>query len=634
MSGGGKRSFDDEVDALLAGGDGFDNEVDNLLRASGENLGKTQGRVPKANEVNQVTYLTQDAPPEPAHAPSPNGDPLIDDPLPSYGTGVNTGAPAPEEERPSFLRGLTEAILGSSPGAVLNAAAKNKPAMAAAAGLQNGVTMGLTQNMPGYRDFAEEQRSGAPAAYKAGDMAGAFLNPINEVGAGLKGAAGLARGAAQGFVQGATKNWSESDPEQPVTDRVINALTTGGQDAIGALAIDSVARGMGSTADAAAGLSHDIYNRARLGAAQVPAKVLDSFAVKRDLPNGRAAGNALVAENERLAPPNWIFPRNPDDIVEQYKMPLDDANAAINYDMMRAQAAGARLPPDPRLTAAQGLAQKGHAAEVSGGVNNEMAQPLFAARRQAMMGPNFRDPFALRDQRIKLDQAVFDTPNKGSPEDLASQAKLELANQYRGMGYDYAEQAGPDIAADYDAHNRAYEALSSFSGSARQASMSAATGGARAAGDSMGGNLWRAMGRIPGMDYAPDMIGNMAKPTTEAFSGLGSAADWLSKSSGAAAQPGVDVVQALMGGGKASAQDTNVQQVPNTSSRGDLAPQQYNDLFMKHQDAFQPWADKFAAIGDIDTNDDAFTAKFEYLYRTDPEFTRRVDMLTGDSYAR
>jgi hypothetical protein len=489
----------------------------------------------------------------------------------------------------------TEDLRGQGAGAILG-------------GLAEGYTLGAAKPMRAEQDEAPGVSALARLAGTLGNPLGALTSGVGSAWTGLGGWLGRAGvQGASGAAQSGIQAYNEGDPNDPERGaKAVRAGEIGG--AVGA--------GVSALGAPIAAAGQRLYDKARLAAVKLPPRALEQFADKRGLDVGAPAARQLVSEVEAASPPNLLVPRDAGAIRSQIRPELAGQNAAINGALGRAQAAGAQLPPNLNQQIAGDLRTQAFGAEgANAGANAGAANPLRAVAGQVDAANPVQTVGGVRAAKTAYyDQAYPDAPG-GTPESFMGQANKAAGDAYGGVLRDFVGQPGnPAIEQQFDNANRAYEALSTYGGPARQQSFRNAVGAGMNNGE--GNSIWSMLGRavtnIPGMDYVPDLAGNAIRPVV-------GTASWLSQNAGTAAAGGGDVAQTLMGRG----QQPRPQQGSDNARPFDAVkdPQRIDAMLHNPQTAMQlsQWKDALTAAANSD-DEARWEAGIEKLYRSDDEF--------------
>lgn len=603
MSGGKKRSIDDEIDGILSGSAGdIDSEIDSALTDPSQG-----GRVPPEQQ-------------QPSD-PSPR---VVDNPQASVRAGIPEQGPPPaqnqqvEPQSKDWITGaitsLADAFRAQEEGASAREDMRGNGAGAILGGLARGASLGTWNPL-------QDDQAAAPGVAKVAQVAGSFANPIAALTPGAQSIAGaIGLNAASGALQGGIQGYAEGDPNDP--QRAVKAL----KDAAVAGGVGGV---LGGAGEAVSGAGGALYNRMRLKAGNVGADDLAAFMGKRNMTDANAAGGQLVSEAEQLVPPNWLQPRSPNDIQMSMRAKQGELNSGVNDALTQAQAAGAQMPPNLKSVMAGDLRQQAQRG-IDASAGAPMAPALRGVAGELEGGAPLQSPQELRKLKQDYDARAFGNKASVSDENAALAAKA-AADQARGALQQYVG-VDPAIAAQYGAANRGYEALSPFSGGAQQQAIKNAVGqGMGAGGDGLMNKLGNYAGQAAGMEYWPDAAANAIRPVV-------GTADWLSQNAGTVVAQGrtasrQDIAQSLLNRGQRQApMQTSGGSQGMENSRGDLLGDNVWALMNgPNKLALQPFAAELAKGLDPDGADDRsrFNANVERLARTNPEFKKRVMPLIG-----
>lgn len=570
---------------------------------AGDTLPTTRGAVPK---VDAVIAQTRDVP-EPDDE-LPEGEMVVgpievirsDTPKDSAIAALAARAEQPKEE-PSWLGKAGAAVTGAL----------------------RGATFGATDFVPGGKAFNAEQREKAPAYFEGGDVVGSIASPVNFLpgGVGARMAVGAGSAALRSYADGGT-------PADMGVAATADAALTGGLGLVGKAA-KGIAGGLGNTATKARGAAYGVTED------------LISDQMSR-MGKGATADDALrqlVAEGERIAPPNRLIPQGPGTYAQKFSGEAKRINTGIDDELRAAQRAGAQLPANPRGQVARQLVQQADDA-AGGGFRADEAPALRQAAENVANGPQMADPLAVRAQKQGFDAKAYKGVAAGSPESLQGQANKAAADEYRAMLENYAAQGGR--GQQYAQLNQAYPVAAGLRDAAQgRAVGNAASGGA--AVPAIAALVGGALGGIPGALYgaggagarsavggvAADLGANVARMGSNVAGGVGAGFDATSRTLPPA-------IQALASRAPGNA----TQQPPPAASPSGSTPepQRYGAAQARRLSAIldtegdprttmlSPWTRELSTA----TDDMRMQAAIEKLMRTDPEFARRIGPLLND----
>jgi hypothetical protein len=508
----------------------------------------------------------------------------------------------------------------------------------ALSGFTHGATM-HADNLVGLRDANELGAERSPRAFAGAETVGSFVPSLAMGAAGLAGRAGSALssiGASglQGMVQGGVRGFSDSDPDADMTQRLQDAAT---QSETSGVTSAGVTAGLNAASGAAGSIRNGLgaaADKARTKAYGVSAPELQERAAESGT-SVRDAAAALVRAGEDMAPPNRVAPISAASYADRFRGAANGLNGEIVDSINAAKYGGAQMPADPRGQAVRGLDLAADRAYYGGtGEGGRLAGALGNEAAAAARGPQFTDPFAMRDQKIALDRSAF-KGEPGSDVSYAGQAAKEHADQYRGMLDDYMRQGPPEAYGNFSRASGQYgDAATLRDSTADLAAKQAAGGGLlpRLIGPAAGGAAGYMMGGIPGMtggaalgyaarnapaELGADFAANMARGGSNMAGAVSGGTNWLANQ----APTGVAVANELQTPKPSSTPPSaSEQQQAAQSSRGHMLPQQIAKALQTAPQVLGPYADQLSQAQDPEELD----ALIERLRRTDPKFETTI----------
>lgn len=519
---------------------------------------------------------------------------------------------------------LLAPISGALPGGALSHAANNPGLNAGVQGFAHGMTAGADQNIPAYGDFVRGERQdaqqAAPGPYRAGDALGSLMSPANLTG-------GVARQMGGAAIQGATRSFSDANPDRSVGDRAGEAGLAGLASAGVAGAVSGGAKLVGAGASAISSGARSVADRARNMGWGTPKDALEEFASQRGLaPND--ALRTFVGEGEKIAPPNAITPRSPGSYQPQFAAGQQDAGQRIGQSIADAQAEGvASMDPNARSTLLRRFDTERDAAMTSGVNREAYANALGKESEAVMRGPGFSTPQDLRQAKTAFGQNAY-----GSDPSIGEAASAQAADfgrsTVRDQLNDYMGQASPEIGQAFNQANRDYGVSSTLANATGARANAINTG----AGGGIGTGLVGQLGKmIPGGSLIPDAAANAGRAVQGATGAVGDAATGFGDNAPIGAMAGQQ-----MGDKSAALRDwfqqkgVRIEDVPQ-QSRGNLLGNAAQQLLQTDPQSLGQWQQEIAdAAGKGQEALNAVIVKLE----TDPQFRTgpmlKMQALTGE----
>lgn len=565
--------------------------------------------------------------PPPPTAPGPSEAP----PGPPEGAGEGF----PEDDRSVWERFVDTVRQAPLPGKM--AADPNTQALAG--GFAHGITAGTPRALPGalgegMRAIDDGARAGNPRLYAAADIGGSVAMPVH-----LPGGGGVARNiatqAAEGGAQGAVRAYSDADPEQDMGDRALEALATGGKDALtagvitgGMSGVDAVAGGLAKGMGAA---SRGLRTAAIGGTPGQFRKLADQRGLD-------FVESELGALPEQLGVTNTIKPQNASD----YARRLAETKATEGGRVDQALAdANDQLSPGfvdkDDLLARMGEAE---AAAQRGATGNRGARASAIGNvRDAMADQTIKTPADLAALKRTYEANAYPDALSGSAENAMGQAHKLGADVSRDQLRNAMDHTLPETQDAFNSGNQRFGQAAILEEMARNR----AAGNAAQTGPMMTGMLGAVGGGLGAMvgqgnlgmaalgaaaakpmfnmarDYGPDLGANVARLGERGMGAAAGGADWLSRNA-----PTGNLTAAL-GGQRPDAPDGDqaLEQMgadlakQQGEARGYLLPQAVKQAVQSGQ--LGPYTDMFAELDD----DADIAAQLQKLKASDETFRRQ-----------
>jgi hypothetical protein len=412
--------------------------------------------------------------------------------------------PQPMPQEQPWYANLLAPFSGALPGGAITHASQNPGLNAGVQGLAHGLTAGVDQNIPGYGDFARQERQGAaaesPRAYRAGDVAGAVLSPLN-FGRGYQGAVGNAA------VQGAARSFSDANPDIPFSDRAEAAAHAGADSAGAAAVIGAGAQLAGSGASVAARGAGWLADKARaaiFGNAAAFNRIAENQGLERmqqigQLPEQLGVTNRIVPQDAATYADRLIGSGR------QITGRAGEAGAQVRDAITEAETN--QLAPgfvDKPALIAQ-LQARQTAAANSGAGDAAAEAGAYGAVAQGMGNRTINTPSDLWRTKSFYDQRAYPDAVGGSPESFMGQAHQAAGNAARGQLRSIMSHALPETEQAYVQGSKDYGAAVTLGQLARQKAAQ------QDASFSKGNFISR---------YAPDAVANVATLGRDALSGV------------------------------------------------------------------------------------------------------------------
>jgi hypothetical protein len=509
--------------------------------------------------------------------------------------------PQPMPAKEPWYSGILAPFSNALPGGALAQSTHNPGLNALVQGFGHGLTAGADQNLPGYGDFAKEERrqaqEGAPGPFAAGDMLGSIANPLS---GGSRIGAQVGLGAAQGAIRG----FSDAAPGNAAHDTAVDAAVGGA-----APLVLSAAGGLTSLVGKGADKSANLLRNMAYGGSSADARRL---AAQRGY--DYVAEN-LAKEGEALVPPKLLSPKSAADYGEEFRGIAKGADFGADTAAAQAQAQGAGQFVDQRPIVA-GLRAKGDALNPlfpgEAAPHYANADRISNLARTPGAQPIDTVPELLKQRRAFDARVNYDAPS-GTDESFAGQANKATADLMRSQLYNAVDQASPAVKDAFRSNMKTSGTAHTIADMAERAG-AAQTMPNMPAKASILGTVAHGLGR----SYLPDFLATASRGIGNVASGFG---DALSQSAGAGA--------AVSAGG----QDAFRNPDPTRASRGQLLGSAAESLLLSNPIAFGKFQNDFrraADGGDIN----ALLGRLQQ----DPEFRTQVlpilEQMTTDQASR
>lgn len=525
--------------------------------------------------------------------------------------------PQPMPQEGHWYDDLLAPFSGALPGGALSHAANNPGLNAATQGVAHGLTAGVDQNIPGYGDYARQERAQAladnSAAFRTGDALGSAMNPANLTGS-------LARNVGGAAIQGAARTYSDADQNMPIAQRAL--LAVGGGAAAGALTLGAAgaARGLGWIGSKVAQGAQTVADRARNIGWGTPSGALEEFGAQRGLsPND--ALRTFVSEGEQIAPPNAVLPKGPGGYQPQFAAGQQRAGQQVGQSMADAQAEGiAQMDPNAQGTLLRRLDAEANNAMTAGVDREPYANALVRQGQAVQRGPAFNTPQDLRAAKTRFGDSAY-----GSSPEVGEAASKQAADFARGTVRDqlndYMGQASPEIAQAFDQSNKAYGVASTLNDATTSRANAINTG----AGGGIGGHgfVGRMMNMIPGGSLIPDAAANAGRGVQNVAAVFGAGARGAADAAGPAANSGIS--------GWLQSKGVSLENVPQ-QSRGNQLGDAAQQLLQTEPQALGQYQQQFqqaAQQGTSALNQLIIKLEREPDFRTGPML--RLQHMTGEN---
>ena len=525
-------------------------------------------------------------------------------------------------------------------------------------GATHGVTMGLADDLVGAvsPQTANEMRAADDFASKRSPTAYALSRDVaGYLPMFLTGGSSAATQLAAPVAQAGAEKFGNSDPNAPLAQRALDAYKSMGVASLLGGATHGVLNGLGA---GASGLGDSVESagvKARGAAYGLGKDEIAEQAKRMGTRDQDAALRALVAEGEKLSPPNAVWGKGAQTYSNDFAQGAKDINRGIDRSLEDASRAGAQLPPDIRGDVSAALYQQNLAKQRT--PQWREAPALADEARAVWRQPNPTTPDAVRALKQAYDANAFGAQG-GTPESYAELASKAAADQYRGILENYAAQGGPEIAGRYAAGNAEYPMAASLAQSAGDRANQAASsggwlppavgsalggaagwlGGGGPVGAALGASAGAMGGRQAGSalgQYGADFAANMAQPVSQLFTGVGQFSTALGQGAGMA---GRDLANALSNRASQQqlAQDRQQDQngpVGMGNTYGPSLGSRARQLLANPQTQadWEPYLDDLQqTVGDDGQMDQGkFDATVERLLRTNPDFRKTFGTRLG-----
>ena len=356
---------------------------------------------------------------------------------------------------------------------------------------------------------------------------------------------------------------------------------------------------------------------------------------------------------ETYVPANKLAPHSPGEYAAGLSGGRDSVNNLIEDEIRAAQSSNVpgKLPQDLRGDVAQSLmTEAGNQATSGTNAGRGLGRAMASEADAVYSGPQFQDPWAVRDQKIKFDKAAF-RESPLVPETPQHQAAKFGADQYRNALNNYVEKGNPAGFPTFRAASDDYGLMKEMADAASNNDVRSQSGGGwipnairgiagAAAGNAVGGPMVGAAGAVAGAGrgmsspYVADLGANLGKGAAAGFRGLAAPFNAAGEYSGIPASLIAQAAGRANGGQPPPSEstpgqsDAYSQSSASENSRGQNMPANAARVMTEQPQLFAPYKDSLDKAHDA--GPDAFEAELERLALTDKNFQRNVwPLLTG-----
>jgi hypothetical protein len=322
---------------------------------------------------------------------------------------------------------------------------------------------------------------------------------------------------------------------------------------------------------------------------------------------------------ETYVPANKLAPHSAGEYAKGLSGGRDSVNGLIEDEIRAAQSSAVpgKLPQDLRGDVAQSLMTEAGKQATSGtGAGQSLGRAMASEADAVVSGPQFSDPWAVRDQKIKFDKAAF-RESPLVPETPQHQAAKFAADQHRDALNSYVEKGNPSGFPTFRAASDDYGLMKEMADAASANDVRSQSGGGwipnairglagAAAGNAVGGPMVGAAGAVAGAGrgmstpYVADLGANVGKLAATGFRGLGAPFNAAGEYSGIPASLLAQTAGRANGGQPKPSEseqpgqsDAYSQATASENSRGQNKPEQLANLMRAQPQLFKPYQTDF-----------------------------------------